>query len=269
MSSRAVGHLIKRLFVIQTAVIFVCSSAWADNCLVSSAVATTTQTVAATNGGSFFIVEGNEVATSNPAGLTSIPIGGGGTSPAGSLNCGFGSSALGKNGLAIGINAKASGNSSTALGNNATASGKNSVALGNGSTATRDNTVSVGSPGQERTISNVAPGVAPTDAVNVSQLAQSTSNLQQQITQNQKLANAGISMAMAAAGMAMSGGNGGQAGKVAIGGGFGEFGGTASLSAGISYAPIKRLNFSAGVSVAPTLNPVQVGVFGGGSWILN
>jgi hypothetical protein len=45
-----------------------------------------------------------------------------------------------------------------------------SVALGRGSVATEANTVSVGSVGNERRIVNLAPGVNPTDAVNVSQL---------------------------------------------------------------------------------------------------
>ena len=248
----------------------------ADNCLTTSSLATTTQTVAATNGGSFFLVEGNEVATTNPAGFTSIPLGAGGNNPGGSLGCGLGSSATGKDALAIGSNAKASGDRSTALGNNAVASAKDAVALGNGSIANRDNTVSVGNAGNARQITNVAVGTQPTDAVNVSQLLQTanafqqtTQNLQNQITENKKIANAGISMAMAAAGMAMSGGNGGKEGKVALGGGFGEFAGTVSFSAGLSYAPVKSLNFSAGVSVAPLVTPVQVGVFGGGSWILN
>lgn len=37
----------------------------------------------------------------------------------------------------------------------------------------------MGSPGNERTITNVAPGVNPTDAVNVSQLAAVQSNMNQ------------------------------------------------------------------------------------------
>ena len=45
------------------------------------------------------------------------------------------------------------------------------VALGQGSIANLPNTVSVGAPGAERRITNVAAGVNPTDAVNVSQLS--------------------------------------------------------------------------------------------------
>ncbi len=65
-----------------------------------------------------------------------------------------------------------------AFGDGAIATAGNSVALGqNSSDGGRANTVSVGAPGSERTISNVAAGVLPTDAVNVSQLSTSTSTL--------------------------------------------------------------------------------------------
>jgi trimeric autotransporter adhesin len=75
------------------------------------------------------------------------------------------------------------------------ASGNNSVALGQGSIATRANTVSVGAPGQERQITNVAAGVAPTDAANVSQL----NALQSQITGNLSEARRGIAATSALA----------------------------------------------------------------------
>ncbi|WP_063533994.1 YadA-like family protein [Burkholderia sp. MSMB1589WGS] len=56
------------------------------------------------------------------------------------------------------------------FGSTATASGKNSVAVGQGSVADRDNSFSVGAKGNERQVTNVAAGTAPTDAVNVQQL---------------------------------------------------------------------------------------------------
>lgn len=68
------------------------------------------------------------------------------------------------NGVAIGYGASVA---ASATGGNANSP---SVALGANSIADRPNTVSVGSPGNERTISNVAPGVYGTDAVNVNQL---------------------------------------------------------------------------------------------------
>jgi trimeric autotransporter adhesin len=71
---------------------------------------------------------------------------------------------------AIGDNSLASGNDSTAIGASAQATGNRSVALGSFSVADQPNTVSVGSPGNERRITNVAAGINPTDAVNLSQL---------------------------------------------------------------------------------------------------
>ena len=68
--------------------------------------------------------------------------------------------------------ASATGTNSTAVGAGSSASGDNSVALGAGSVASAPNTVSVGSPGHERTITNVAAGVSPTDAANVGQVNQ-------------------------------------------------------------------------------------------------
>ena len=64
---------------------------------------------------------------------------------------------------------QASGNGSLALGGGAKASAANTVALGEGSIADQPNTVSVGSSGNERRITNLAPGQAPGDAVNMQQ----------------------------------------------------------------------------------------------------
>ena len=87
-----------------------------------------------------------------------------------SSSFGFNAIATGDGSTALGTLSVANGTLSTAIGAAATASGNNSVALGQGSVASEDNTVSVGSAGSERRITNVAAGVDPTDAVNVSQL---------------------------------------------------------------------------------------------------
>ncbi len=71
---------------------------------------------------------------------------------------------------AIGAYSRADGHFDTAIGAEAWAYGGNSVALGVGSVADQPNTVSVGSVGNERRITNVAPGIYSTDAVNMSQL---------------------------------------------------------------------------------------------------
>ncbi|RQS68457.1 hemagglutinin, partial [Burkholderia sp. Bp8963] len=56
------------------------------------------------------------------------------------------------------------------FGSTSSATGKNAVAVGQGSVADRDNSFSVGAKGNERQVTNVAAGTAPTDAVNVQQL---------------------------------------------------------------------------------------------------
>ena len=118
---------------------------------------------------------------------------------------GAGAVASGDNSTAIGNDAKATASNSTALGNSALASANNSVALGQGSVADRANSVSVGTVGGERQITNVAAGVAPTDAVNVSQLDALGSKVNQYFNAANKRidkvdnnARAGIAAAMAA-----------------------------------------------------------------------
>ncbi|MBD9516225.1 YadA-like family protein [Pseudomonas sp. PDM22] len=93
---------------------------------------------------------------------------------------GAGAEASGNNSAAIGTRARASGSNATALGNGSSAQAQNSVALGANSVADRANSVSVGSAGNERQITNLAAGTAPTDAVNVSQLQQSMGDISNQ-----------------------------------------------------------------------------------------
>ncbi|MBM5616330.1 hemagglutinin [Burkholderia pseudomallei] len=115
---------------------------------------------------------------------------------------GIGSTAAGSGSVASGAN-------SVAIGDGASASGNNSVALGAHSVASAPNTVSVGSVGNERTISNVAPGVNGTDAVNVNQLNSGIGNAVGQANQytDQKVdhlrreMNGGVAAAMAVAGL--------------------------------------------------------------------
>lgn len=95
---------------------------------------------------------------------------GAGAYAASSVAVGAGAQATGTNTSAFGDYAVASGNYSVAVGDNATATANNSVAIGAASVADQPNTVSVGAPGAERRITNVAPGIYGTDAVNVNQL---------------------------------------------------------------------------------------------------
>ncbi|MFC7399355.1 YadA family autotransporter adhesin [Chelatococcus sp. GCM10030263] len=113
-------------------------------------------------------------------GYNAQALGGGGTA------IGHSAYAAGPGDIAIGHNARVEADNSIAQGTNALVtasapravamgadsivSAPNSVALGAGSVADQPNTVSVGAPGAERRITNVAPGIAPNDAVNVGQL---------------------------------------------------------------------------------------------------
>lgn len=92
---------------------------------------------------------------------------GAGASGYNSTATGVASNAAGANSTAAGVGSHATGDNSTAVGTGASSSGLNSVALGQGtSDFGRINTVAVG----DRSISQVAPGVQGTDAVNVDQL---------------------------------------------------------------------------------------------------
>jgi autotransporter adhesin len=84
-------------------------------------------------------------------------------------------------GAAFGDGASATGSLSAAFGPGAVANAPNSVAIGAGSVASAPNTVSVGAPGAERRITNVAPGISQTDAVNVGQLQSVAAGVQSQI----------------------------------------------------------------------------------------
>ncbi|KML48845.1 hypothetical protein VL15_28790 [Burkholderia cepacia] len=169
----------------------------------------------------------------------------------------MGSSAVasGENGTAVGGNAAASGANSTALGQNATASGVNSVALGAGSVASAPNTVSVGSPGNERTISNVAPGVNGTDAVNVNQLNQAMGGLQGQINDVAKSAYSGIAAATALSMIPSV--DPGKTLSVGIGGG--SYRGEQAVALGGTARITQNLQVRAGVGMSGSGTAVGVG----------
>ncbi|SAL52437.1 YadA domain-containing protein [Caballeronia humi] len=100
-------------------------------------------------------------------------------STTGSTATGFGPSvggeapvaiATGGGSIAIGDGANSSGDNAVSIGSGSAASAENSVALGAHSVADQPNTVSIGSDGNERRLTNVAPGINGTDAVNMNQL---------------------------------------------------------------------------------------------------
>jgi len=148
--------------------------------------------------------------------------------------------------VSVGPSSSASGNNSTAVGSGSTASGNNSVALGAGSTdGGQSNVVSVGSPTQQRQITNVAAGTAPTDAATVGQVnagVQTAENWAQNYT-NQQLAglnhdlntvgaraNAGVASAIAMAGLPQAYQPNQSSAAVALG----SFHGEAGIAVGLS-----------------------------------
>jgi autotransporter adhesin len=175
---------------------------------------------------------------------------------------GVGASAA-NGGAAFGDGATATGVNATALGPGAQATFANSVALGSGSVATAANTVSVGAPGAERRITHVAPGIAPTDAVNVAQFSTAVTNLQGQITENREEARAGVALALAAAGLRYDD----RPGKLSLAAALGHFRGQTGIAAGLGYATTIGFRLNAAVSGAPDQG--HVGFTMGASWTLN
>ncbi len=147
---------------------------------------------------------------------------------------------------AIGSNAWAVNTNSTAIGFRSTAQADNSVALGAGSVADQANTVSVGSSTNQRRITNVAAGVANTDAANVGQL---------------KAAYAGAAMSLALNNTFMPNL---LPGKKAFGAGLGYYKGEAAL--GLSFKALDETgnsSYGAGLST----NGKDVGVSIGMGWM--
>jgi trimeric autotransporter adhesin len=209
--------------------------------------------------------------TSTASGVGSTAVGFGSiASGDGSTAQGQFSVASGNQSSAFGAGANASGVGAVAVGAGSSASAPNSVALGNGSVANAPNTVSVGSAGNERRISNVAPGVNPTDAVNVSQLtsfALGTQNqinfLQNQVNDDRREARGGTALALAATGLRYDD----RPGKLSVAGGFGHYKGETGLAFGLGYTATNVLRFNVGVSSVPSQG--NVGAFGGAAWTLN
>ncbi|QSN61767.1 MULTISPECIES: YadA-like family protein [unclassified Caballeronia] len=122
--------------------------------------------------------------------------------------------------------AVASGANSTAMGNGSKATGNNSVAIGSGSVADEDNTVSIGSAGNERRLTNVAPGVNGTDAANMNQL----NAVQNSVNATARQAFSGVAAAMAMPNLTPS-----QPGKTVVAAGVGNYKGYTAMGFGATY----------------------------------
>jgi hypothetical protein len=162
-----------------------------------------------------------------------------------SITIGASAAAPVSNGIAIGTAADAAGTGSVAFGTNASAPSANSVALGTGSVADEANSVSVGSTGAERQIIHVAPGVNPTDAVNVSQL----NGVEQNVLAVDAHADRGVAMALAQIDTV---GPNPTPGRATVGVGTGYFGGATAFGMAVasSNAGGDR-TFSFGASMSP------------------
>lgn len=137
---------------------------------------------------------------------------------AGTLGVAAGSHAQAQasNSVAIGAGSRAMASDSTALGANAQATAPASVAIGSHSVADRANSVSVGAAGAERQVTNVAAATQDTDAVNLGQLrdvsseagrqavSHANSYTDQRVDALGREANAGTAAAMAMAGLPQS-----------------------------------------------------------------
>jgi hypothetical protein len=199
---------------------------------IVSAATVSANTVQAAN--AFILANGNQPGITIGGGqVNGLGSGGGATGITGSVSAiaiGNGAVALPVNSVALGTNAQVQAGAvgSMALGANSRASGVNSIALGQGSNdGGRSNTLSVGAVGAERTISNVAPGVLGTDAVNVNQLNSAISTLKKQ-------AFSGIASAIAMGAPAMPS----APGKTVLNMSYGNYGGQSAV--GITFA--HRLN---------------------------
>ncbi|WP_309835971.1 YadA-like family protein [Caballeronia sp. LZ065] len=163
------------------------------------------------------------------------------------------------NSLAIGNDALASGARSSALGNGAMASAANSVALGADSLADRENTVSVGSANHERQITNIAPGTAPTDGVNLGQLNNAIGGVNSRIDDVDRVARRGIASAAALNIVTPY-----LPGRTTLNAGMASYRGQSALGIGLSRWNQKgTVNYNLGVSTAggnSTIVRVGIGI---------
>ncbi|MDP9932690.1 YadA-like family protein [Variovorax paradoxus] len=152
--------------------------------------------------------------------------------------------ARGNNSVAIGSGAQAISNDSTSLGANALAIGNNSVALGQNSLAARDNSVSVGNAaaGLTRSITNVAPGVASTDAVNLDQMRQATAQV---LRDANTFSAKGVAAAMAIPAMPHL-----PPGMRWVGVAGGYYAGESALGMGFGYQIDENINVGAAISTS-------------------
>jgi autotransporter adhesin len=119
-------------------------------------------------------------------------------------------------------------------------------------------------------LTNVAAGINPTDAVNMSQLSGLTSNFQSQlnglqaeVTSNQREARAGTALALAATGLQYDH----RPGKASIATAVANYKGQSGIAVGLGYAVSDRWRVNASFTSAPQVS--DFGVVAGASFTLN
>lgn len=137
--------------------------------------------------------------------------------------------------------------------------------VNNDGVSIQNSTVSLTSQGLNNggnVISNVAPGVADTDAVNVSQLNALNRKLSNQIQEVEDIANAGTASAIAASHIPQPY----QAGASMFGLGAGTYGGQSAISLGLSAISDNGVWILKGSATYDTQNKAGVGVGIGYQW---
>lgn len=162
---------------------------------------------------------------------------------------GQGATATGANASAIGQGANAQAENATAIGQGATVApgATGSVAIGQGSVASEAGTMSVGSVGNERRITNVAPGVNNTDAANMGQLRDVEARLGDRMNKVDRKLRGGIASAVATANIPQVT----LPGRNLVGLGVGNYNGQSAVAVGYSRASDNNkviIKMSAGAS---------------------
>jgi trimeric autotransporter adhesin len=112
------------------------------------------------------------------------------------------------------------------------------------------NTVSFDSPGNERRITGVAPGVNLTDAATFGQLQGAASGIESQVADNRREARATAALALATAGSHYDL----RPGKASLAAAFGNYKGLSGLAVGLGYAISDRWRLNAAFTSTPQVN---------------
>jgi trimeric autotransporter adhesin len=125
----------------------------------------------------------------------------------------------------------------------------NSGAIGANSVASDPNTVSFGSAGNERRLTNVAPGANGTDAVNLNQLDAFASSTGRQFVTLRRQDRSDTSIALASGGIRWDD----RPGRISVGGAASDFGDQVGLAFGLgATSPGGNWRYSVTGSFSPT-----------------